>query len=96
LVNNGDDVARNLYRTARNSVLCGIAMLAGWAIPFVGFPLGLAGLTMGITGLPSPRRDLARSGIFLNGLGLAMTALNIFLSYYLLTTGKLDPLLNIK
>ncbi|NLA11636.1 MAG: hypothetical protein GX883_05875 [Firmicutes bacterium] len=86
--------ARNLVRSARNSVICGIVMLAGWAIPFVGAPLGAFGLVMGVTGLPSRRRDLARSGIFLNSLGLALTALNMFLSYYLLTTGKLDPLLN--
>lgn len=87
-------VARNLIRSARNSVICGIIMLAGWTIPFVGVPLGVAGLAMGITGLPSRRRDLAGSGIFLNGLGLALAALNIFIAYYLLSTGKFDSLLN--
>ena len=79
-------------RTARGSTLYGIAMLAGWIIPLLGAPLGIAGLIMGITGLSSPRRDLARAGIFLNGLGLGLTALNVILSFYLLSTGKLDQL----
>ncbi len=82
-----------IQRTARNSIICGIIMLMGWILPLLGIPLGIAGLTMGITGLSSARRDLARAGIFLNGLGLGLTALNMFLAFYLLTTGKLDPLL---
>lgn len=89
---NSPGTAPGLYRSARSSVLCGIIMLAGWIIPLLGIPLGIAGLTMGITGLPSTRRDLARAGIFLNGLGLALAALNIFLSFYLFTTGKLVSL----
>lgn len=68
-------------------------MLAGWILPLLGIPLGIAGLSMGIAGLPSTRRDLARAGIFLNGLGLALTALNMYLAFYLLSTGKLDQLL---
>ncbi len=82
-----------INRTARSSILCGIMMLAGWILPLFGIPLGVAGLVMGITGLSSHRRDLARAGIFLNGLGLSLAALNMFLAFYLLTTGKLDPLL---
>lgn len=80
-------------RTARNSTIWGITMLVGWIFPLLGLPLGLAGLSMGISGLSSSRRDLARAGIFLNGLGLGLTVLNIFLSFYLVKTGKLDSLL---
>lgn len=90
---NNPGTAPGMQRSARSSILCGIIMLMGWIIPFLGIPLGIAGLTMGITGLSSTRRDLARAGIFLNGLGLGLTALNMFLAFYLFTTGKLDPLL---
>jgi hypothetical protein len=85
--------APDMHRTARSSILCGIMMLAAWILPLLGIPLGIAGLTMGITGLSSSRCDLARAGIFLNGLGLSLAALNMFLAFYLLSTGKLDPLL---
>ena len=80
-------------RMARNSILCGIIMLACWIIPLLGLPLGVVGLAMGFTGLSSPRRDLARAGIYLNGLGLGLAALNILLTFYFLMAGKLDPLL---
>ena len=86
--------APGLGRLAYTSVQCGIIMLVGWVVPFMGFPLGLAGLYMGVTGLTtSSRRDLARAGIFLNSLGLALIALNTYLSYYMLTSGKLEMLL---
>lgn len=77
---------------ARSSTLCGIVMLAGWILPITAVPLGIAGLVMGITGLSSGRRDLARAGIFLNGLGLGLTAINAFLAFYFLMSGKLDQL----
>ncbi len=80
-------------KTARSSVLCGIVMLAGWVIPLLGLPLGVAGLAMGFTSLSSPRRDLARAGLFLNSLGLGLTVLNILLAFYFMMTGKLDSLL---
>lgn len=67
-------------------------MLAGWILPLTAVPLGIAGLVMGITGLSSGRRDLARAGIFLNGLGLGLTATNAFLALYFLMSGKLDQL----
>ncbi|NLA05465.1 MAG: hypothetical protein GX881_07110 [Firmicutes bacterium] len=85
--------ASRLGRLAYTSVQCGIIMLAGWFMPFLGLPLGLAGLYMGVTGLTSSRRDLARAGIFLNSLGLALIVLNTYLSYYMLTSGKLEMLL---
>lgn len=85
--------ASGLGRLAYTSVQCGIIMLVGWIVPFLGFALGLAGLYMGVTGLTSPRKDLARAGIFLNSLGLALVALNVYISYYMLTSGKLEMLL---
>lgn len=87
--------AARLGRLAYTSVQCGIIMLAGWILPFFGFPLGLAGLYMGVTGLTSPRRDLARAGVFLNTLGLALIALNLYISYYMLQSGKLELLLEL-
>ena len=83
----------NTGGTARNSTLCGIVMLAGWVFPLLAIPLGIGGFVMGLISLTSQRRDLARTGIFLNGLGLGLTALNVFLAAYLLLSGKLDQLL---
>ncbi len=82
----------NTGGTARSSILCGIIMLAGWIFPLTAVPLGIAGLVMGIIGLSSGQRDLARAGIFLNGLGLGLTALNVSLAVYLLMSGKFDQL----
>lgn len=77
---------------ARLSTILGIVMLAGWLIPFIGLPLGVTGLALGITGRSSSRKDLASAGIFLNSLGLGLTAANVIVTFYLLITGKLDQL----
>lgn len=75
---------------AKNAVFAGIMMLAAWIIPFIGIPLGSIGLFWGITGKRSSRIDLARAGIFLNGLGLFLTASNMFISAYLLISANPD------
>lgn len=85
----------DLGRLAYTSVQCGIIMLVGWIMPLFGFPLGLVGLYLGITGLSSPRRDLARTGIVLNSLGLALGMINVYISYYMLTSGNLEMLLEL-
>ncbi len=78
-------------RQAMNSTKIGIVMLAAWILPLVGFPLGTIGLIFGLIGLNSSRRDLARSGIFLNGLGLGLSTMNIIVSLYLLLSGQINP-----
>lgn len=79
------------YGQALTSTKIGIVMLAAWILPLAGFPLGAFGLIMGLVGLNSSRKDLARSGIFLNGLGLVLSTMNITVSLYLLLSGKIDP-----
>ncbi|MEW5785970.1 MAG: hypothetical protein AB1767_13005 [Bacillota bacterium] len=78
-------------RMALNSVKIGIVMLAGWILPLVGVPLGITGLIFGIIGFSSSRADMAKAGVFLNGLGLGLTGLNMVVSFYMLITGKIDP-----
>ena len=77
---------------ARTSTVLGILMLAAWILPIAGLPLGGLGLILGIMGLTSSRRDLANAGIFMNGLGLGLTMINMIVTTYLLVTGKFDPL----
>ncbi|MDW7740432.1 MAG: hypothetical protein SCJ97_10330 [Bacillota bacterium] len=72
---------------ARNSVKIGIVMLIGWVIPLVGLILACIGLSMGISSYRLERSSMAKSGIFLNGLGLILAVLNIAVSIYLLRSG---------
>ncbi|HPU02080.1 MAG: hypothetical protein GX890_05660 [Firmicutes bacterium] len=85
-----------MQKTARSSVLCGIIMLGAWVLPMLALPLGIAGLTIGIFGWSSSRRDLARAGLFLNVLGLGLAGINMFLAVYLTATGKLEPLFTLR
>lgn len=80
-------------KMARASVIIGIIMLAGWLLPFIGFPLAITGIILGALGLNSARRDLGRAGIFLNSLGLGITFINLAISLYLLLTGRINPLM---
>ena len=77
---------------ALNAVKIGIIMLVGWIIPMIGIPLGIVGLVFGIIGYASSRPDLAKAGVFLNGLGLSLTAINMLISFYLLFSGQVNPL----
>lgn len=79
------------FKLARASTAFGMVMLVGWFVPFFGIPLGTTGLIFGIIGRHSSRSDLARSGIFLNALGLLLTGLNLAVSLYFILSGKIDP-----
>ncbi len=76
---------------ARNSVKIGIVMLAAWVVPLLGIILAVAGLVLGITSYSSKKEDLARAGIFLNGLGLFLAIINLSVSIYFLFSGEFDP-----
>jgi len=80
---------------ARNSVKIGIIMLFMWVIPIFGFVLAAAGLIFGINSYSVSKDAMARSGIFLNSLGLGLSLLNITVSVYLFISGDFDflPLL---
>ena len=92
----GGGAAFDQKAMALNSVKIGMAMLVGWILPLAGIPLGVVGLIFGIIGFSSSRRDLARAGVFLNGLGLMMTGINMAISAYMLVTGKIDPFMFFK
>jgi hypothetical protein len=76
---------------ARSSVKIGVIMLLAWIIPVVGLLLAAVGLAIGISGYSASSREMARAGIFLNSLGLALSLLNISVSLYLFLTGTIDP-----
>ncbi len=78
---------------ARNSVKIGIVMLIAWVIPLLGILLAIIGLVIGIASVPSSRQDLARAGVFLNSLGLALSLINLTVTIYFLLSGDFDPYL---
>ena len=77
---------------ALNACKIGILMLLGWVIPLIGIPLWIIGLVCGIISYTSSRPDLAKAGIFLNGLGLGLTAINMLINFYLFVSGEINPL----
>ena len=78
---------------ATASLVLGLISLVGWCLPFVGLPMTITGLVLGIRGLKSPRSGFATAGIVLNGIGLVATIANAVIGAYLGATGQ-HPLFN--
>ncbi len=75
---------------ARNSVKIGIVMLLLWVVPVLGLMLSIGGLILGIVSYSDFKGSMARSGIFLNSLGLGLSILNLTVSLYLFVSGDVD------
>ncbi|MDY6826405.1 MAG: hypothetical protein SVV67_04400 [Bacillota bacterium] len=77
---------------AQNSVKIGIIMLIAWVIPLFGFFLAGIGLVLAIIAYASKKNAMARAGLFLNALGLALSALYVAAGISLLSSGLLEAL----
>ena len=59
------------------TMLLGILGIFTWPLPFLGFPINLAGLFLGIVSLSRSRGGMAIAGIIMCTLGLVLTAVNL-------------------
>ena len=75
----------------RTSVKIGIILLIAWVIPLLGLFMALAGLVMAALAYGQHKNVMARAGIFLNSLGLAMALLNLSVSLFVILSGSIDP-----
>jgi len=64
---------------ATASLVLGIIGLIAWFLPFIGFPITIVGLVLGIKGMRSVKRDRAIAGMVLSIIGLAATVANSLL-----------------
>ncbi|OPL11198.1 MAG: hypothetical protein AVO34_09180 [Firmicutes bacterium ML8_F2] len=78
---------------AQNSVKIGIIMLIAWVIPLFGFLLAGIGLVLAIVACAVEKNAMARAGLFLNALGIGLSALYIAVGIFLLSSGLLEPLI---
>lgn len=70
------------------SLILGIMGLIAWFIPLFGAPITIAGLTLGIIGLKSTKREVAIAAIVLSSIGLLLTIVNASVGAYMGATGQ--------
>ena len=65
------------------SLICALASFCGCCVPYIGLPLGLAAIILGVMGLKSvPRKSLAIVGIALGSVMLILNAVGLALALY--------------
>lgn len=55
------------------SLVLGITGMLAWLIPFIGLPINLTGLILGMFGWKSSSRDMATAGMVLSSIGLVLS-----------------------
>jgi len=78
---------------AEKSVKIGIIMLIAWLIPLLSFLLAGTGLIMALIAYAAEKSAMARAGLFLNTLGIMLSAVYTVSGFFLLSSGLLDPLI---
>lgn len=79
---------KNGGKAIASLILGGIGIFA-WCLPFLGYPVTIVGLVLGILGLKSPRRGIAIAGIVLCSVFLIATTVNSVIGVYMGATGQL-------
>jgi RNA polymerase subunit RPABC4/transcription elongation factor Spt4 len=64
------------------SLILGINSLWAWLLPFVGFPVAIVGLILGIVGRKSSMKKMAMAGIILSIIGVVATIINSAIGAY--------------
>lgn len=59
------------------SMLLGILGIFAWPLPFLGFPINIVGLFLGIVSLRRSRGGMAIAGTIVCTIGLVLTAVNL-------------------
>lgn len=71
------------------SLVLGICGFVAWCLPFLGYPVTIVGLILGIIGKNKGGKGMAIAGIVLCSITLALTFCNSLLGAYLGATGQL-------
>ena len=58
------------------SLVLGIIGMVAWFLPFLGFPITITGLVLGVKGRAGTKRGLATAGVVLCIIGLSFTSIN--------------------
>jgi hypothetical protein len=58
-------------------VILGILGISAWPLPYLGFPLNIAGLALGLLGLKRHKSGTAIAGTVMCSIGLALTIVNL-------------------
>ena len=70
------------------SLVLGIISLLSWCLPFIGLPVAIVGLVLGIKDRQSPNRGMAIAGIVMSVIGLVLSLINAAIGAYLGVTGQ--------
>ncbi len=70
------------------SLILGICSLFVWLCPFVGRPVAVTGLVLGINAKKKNQGKMAMGGIVLSCIGLVLTLINASIGFYLGATGQ--------
>ena len=67
------------------SMILGVMGVVAWIIPFVGFPINIIGLILGIVGIKptAANRGMATAGVVMCSIGLVLTILNSIAGFIL-------------
>jgi hypothetical protein len=71
------------------SLVLGLCSLLAFLLPFLGFPVSIVGLIMGVVGYKSSKKGFAIAGLILSMIGLVATIINSAIGAYQGATGQL-------
>ena len=71
------------------SLILGILGMLAWLLPFMGLPITITGIILGVSGRKTTDRNMAFAGLVLSIIGLVLTIINAGIGAYLGATGKL-------
>jgi len=64
---------------AITSLILGLVSLGAWLLPFIGLPVSITGIVMGIQSMKSEHKNVAIAGLVLSIIGLLVTIGNMIL-----------------
>jgi hypothetical protein len=80
---------RGQKRPGHRGAGMGINSLWAFLFPFLGFPVSVVGVIMGIVGYKSSKRGMALAGIILSIIGFVASVINAAIGAYMGATGQL-------
>ena len=76
---------------AVGSLVCGVLGLILWCCPLIGFPVNIAAIAVGISGMHPPNKGMAIGGVVCGSLGLVLTIINAIAGAMLQVWQKQNP-----
>ena len=75
------------------SLVLGIIGMLAWCFAICGVVICIVGLILGIKDLKGPKRTIAIWGVSLNGIGLALSVINLIAGLLMMASGT-HPMMN--